>query len=306
MLRYCGILCWVFILFAPLAAFGAEKRCPPWASADGPILKTPNQNKYWASKNTNRTLIKPRFDELTYYWDQGTWFRMQYGYLNPWNSTYRGKHTRTLEEYIRIIRRTKGYDVQTGEYNPNIGEGRRGSPWFAFWMPSMRYVERNTRWTAYLRPCETGRKPPSKEEYVVRFKIDWPFLAKSESSHFAQSFKNAEKNMQRTGRDFFQDLANSEHSLNGFITGNKHYYIYSDTDELSVRFRCTPYLGINAPSNPLCDGQVWSKKLDLLLYLWFPSDQGQNGTTELWRQPVEATIQLIRSWKLKGIPKNDK
>jgi hypothetical protein len=96
----------------------------------------------------------------------------------------------------------------------------------------------------------------------------------------------------------FQDASWAEHSLDGPISGTTRVYsIFKEDEDLVVMFLCSAYRGDLAPVNPTCDGHVWDRTLNLVLYMRFPSDQGQAGTEERWRQPVEAAIELIQSWE---------
>lgn len=296
-MRCFGVLLLSIFLGSVLPTLAAEKECPSWTDPTNPKLQ--NTYKYRSFSKEPPVGMGPRLDAKSYHWQRGVWFQMPYGYKNPWSPFDPHTSANNLDSYKRSLHnsRARGFDRSTGKYNPDLVEGSIFSPWFSFWMPSLRYVERDLGEPIGGRPCEAGRSPPTEANYVVRFKIDWPFLEGSRASKPARRFRNSEKRILETGRATSQDSRWQEHSLNGAITGYKSYIIYSNVDDLSVKLRCSPYRGEKKPINPLCNGWVWNKKLNLLLYILFPSDRGQDGTKELWRTPVEAAIKLTKNWK---------
>ena len=95
-----------------------------------------------------------------YYFNaHGTWLKIPYGYLNPW------PHTR-LEEIT-----PKSVDAD------KIRPAQRIA--FVFWMPTLRWPERDPLSVPSFTPCEYGRRIPEDGEYVVEAAIEWPWLSDS-------------------------------------------------------------------------------------------------------------------------------
>jgi hypothetical protein len=64
------------------SAFAAEPACPDRASPDKPILQQSYQFRGYADQLPK--ILGPRLDTPSYYWTQGVWFKMPFGYQNPW------------------------------------------------------------------------------------------------------------------------------------------------------------------------------------------------------------------------------
>lgn len=282
-------------------AHSDRNTCPEWMNPDNPILE--NTYRHLSVSGEPRE-IGGRFDSLYYYWNKGAWFQIHYGFMNPWGA---GKppsgESPSIDSYIDVLARnssSNGYDPTTGDYNPDLVRraSNRSSVDFAFWMPSKRYVERRMKLGVGIRPCEAGRKQPTRDEYVIKFRIEWPFREGSATSEPARRFRNAEQRLVESSRTLHRYPNRPEQSLAEPVTGEKFYFIHSFSDELAVTLRCSPYRGEQKRPNPLCDGWVWDKQQDLILYLRFPAEKGQDGRLEYWREPVNATIELVESWKI--------
>jgi len=274
----------------------ASPRCPDWATEDAPIVT--GTYKHYYTKNKSLGIGLP-FAEKAYYWTKGVWFEMPFGYHNPWPIKRVASAIFDKERYKKFLStvNAKGFDPETEKYNPElITQGGVPRP-FVFWMPSLRYLERNRLNVPNSRPCEAGRKAPTKNEYVVKFRIDWPFLADSENSDPVRSFRLAAERLATDGKLPLQDSKSFEHTLNGPITGDKSYKIYYDDKDLAVQFLCWPFIGIDASRNPICRGRVWQRSTDLVLYMSFPSDHGQVKHDKRWLEPVNAAISLAKKWR---------
>lgn len=288
------------LIFLPSGqAHSAEDRCPPETAESMPILlrePTIYDDLYDQPLGVD-------FSTPAYYWDMGTWFRMNFGFFNPWAGRPVDRIMIDRDLYTEWLASNPllGYDPATGQYDATlIPPVDTLHSQFAFWMPTLRPVERD-RWTSvHLRPCEAGRPRPTWDDYVVAFYIDWPFQPGSEAAWSARPFIVAEERLSKGQRLRLQGHRNSEHSLDGPITGTQYYYVFSDDGDLAVHLSCNAFLPADIEKNPICAGYVWQRSLDLALFIKFPSDRGQLGRDERWREPVMAAISLITSWRIEN------
>jgi len=100
------------------------------------------------------------------------------------------------------------------------------------------------------------------------------------------------------GNLFTQGLERHEHSLDGPISGLLPYSIYFDDGDQAVQFSCTPFVGPAVSQNPTCNGALWVRSQNLVLYMFFPSEVGQFQNESLWHGPVNATIALVTDWRI--------
>lgn len=291
-----------FLCVAAVGSFHAnqanavEEDCPAWALPDAPLLE--NGYQYRSRVTGEPVNPGPPFTEKAYYWTGGVWFEMPLGYRNPWpvipslftdKDEYRG----LLASFSLVT----GFDPNTGEFNPALLKRERDElSKFAFWMPSLRYVERD-RAPTLTRPCEAGRPPPTEAEYTVSFSIQWPFLPDSADSPPARRFKLAQERLDNGQPLTGQYFAEPKYNLDRRVSGEQDYFIYRDDGDLAAGFHCTERSGNEPGLQPLCAGYVWQRSKDLILSVSFPIDRGQGGTQELWREPVEAAIGLAEQWK---------
>ena len=269
--RLCAFLMTVglIIIASPAASF-EDRACSTWATVDNPRTERAYRSRLRMTHEI--TMFGPRLDELMYYWNKGVLFHLPYGYMNPWQITERTT-TRTLEEHLEAISRNSartGYDASTGRFNPDllgpgVMENDIGSPEFSFWMPSGRYIERNMRWTPTMRPCEPGREPPEDGQYVVRFRILWPGSPNVEQSPQIQYFENARRSP----------------------TSNPTIF-HSFDDDFFVRLRCP---------GSICDGWIWDRDRDYILFIVFPEFLRQENPEFFWRAPTNTAIQFLESWR---------
>ncbi len=239
------------------------------------------------------------FDTPSWYWQQGTWFRVPIGYQNPYVSEEHLPLVFDREKQKQWLAERKdytGFDPETETYDPELVTETFFGAYFVFSMPSGRPVERDRRDVIAMRPCEAGRDNASGGEFAVMFRIQWAFMDGSEDSDFARGFKFSEQLLATRGYLFTQNPGRkrhttTEHNRDGPISGLKPLSIYSNDGRRAVKFKSvSPFIGPNVPVNPQCWGDVWDKPLDLHLYIVLPGDQCQFGTEERWRAPVEKAI----------------
>lgn len=274
----------------------ARGRCPPETAESLPILlRDPSVYEVVPGERG------VDFSTPAYYWNMGTWFRMAHGYANPWIGPPNDRLRVDRDRYTEWLAATPltGFDPATGMFNEAlIPQVEKLPPEFAFWMPTLRPVERNRWKVRFYRPCEAGRPRPTWDEYVVAFDIDWPFLPGSEAAFGAGPFRHVAELLAMGQPMPSRGLKNFEHSLDGPIIGVKDYKIYSDDGDLAVNLNCDAFLPLDLEENPICAGDVWQRSSNLVLFVRFPSDRGQLGQDERWRAPVMAAISLVTSWRL--------
>lgn len=260
----------ILVIATPAFSQVRDIQCrPTWATHDMP--KTENTFRYWSSARNEPVEIGPRLDAKLYYWNRGTFFHLPYGYFNPWFLSQTGEQTNfpDLNEYVSSLAANSsstGYDPSTGLFNPSMLENEDvHSPMISFWMPSLRYVEQNMR-TAYdFRPCEAGRELSDENQYVVQFKIEWAGTQSVEQSPQIERFENAQR----------RPLSNP----NFFQRFEEAYY---------VNLRCTP--------DRDCNGWVWDRAKNFILYIQFPETLRQGSPETFWQEPTSAAVQLLESW----------
>lgn len=299
-MKYFLISC--VLLHGCLLAFAtsvfAEPACPDWANPDASIME--RSFTYISNRTGQPRGVGPRFDTLAYTWTMGTWFKLPYGYINPWPDPKTGDVLLDKQAYIKLLSKyssTTGFDPGTQNYNASLVTKKSLRGDFAFWYPSLRYVERNTMFLASYRPCEAGRNKPSLDEFVVRFWLEWPFLPDSGVSAAARIFRRQKERL-KLGKPLpFSNMERTEHAYYEPVSGYKPYAIYHDDRDLAVVLSCHAIDGEEAPVNPLCRGDVWHKPSDLIFFIIFPSEAGQLGNEVKWMGPVNAVISLARQWR---------
>ncbi len=231
--------------------------------------RTENIFQAWSTARNQPDGVGPRLDAIAHYWNRGVWFQVPYGYFNKWSISER-ERVLTLDETIAAISKNSyntGYDASTGRFNPDLLTRRDVlTPTISFWMPSLRYVERNMITGFGFRPCEMGREPPTEEEYVVRFRIEWPGTPNIEQSRQLERFENARRRP-----------SSSPFSVQRF------------DDDFFVGLVCSPRRG--------CTGEIWDKERDLIIYIRFPEFLRQANPDDFWKAPANGAFQLIESWR---------
>ena len=252
------------------------EQCPEWATPDRPKIE--RTFLYWSGGPVNEG---PRLDDTSYYYYRGALFEMPYGYQNPWSYT-EFSEALNYEEYVSLVIRHPhlfGFDESKFEFNRDLLEedlqsDSFGSRTFSFWMPSLRYVESNMKLGAPFRPCEAGRTRSSENDYVVQFRIWWPGALENGLTHVDELISNSRRSS---------------------------VVQYSDNDVLGQEVAVIP----SCPNESMCSVRVWVKDKNLGLFLIFPERARKPGPDGLWREPLEAAVTLIESWKLERAPLSD-
>ena len=266
----CLLISGMLILGGPAYSQDQDIKCrPTWATPDLPI--TENVYRYWSKARKKFVGIGPRFDALVHSWNRGEWFLIPNGYFNQWSFPERGR-VPTLEEKISSLSRNSsytGYDASTGRFNPDLLDREdAGGANIRFWMPSLRYVEQNMRTGYDFQPCEPGREPPLENEYVVMFRIIWPGNQNVEQSPRVSRFKRAQQRGQSSNPDIFDRFE----------------------DDYYVTLRCSSGGG--------CDGWIWDRTKNYILYISFLEALRRGDPERFWQEPTDAAIQLLESWKI--------
>lgn len=197
---------------------------------------------------------------------RGVWMKMPYGYFDPWPN-------RKLKEAVPGTPEAAELPVGTGID-------------FAFWMPTLRWPERNTMSVPSFRPCEDGRRRPQDGEYVVRAALLWPWLPdrvvgghKTPNEQFSNALKYL--GLKPVARE--HDLTRLENP-NG--KGLIYFHAALPTDP-EFLIACTR-LG----SNPLCVGDAWWPAENLGIYVNFSIKD-----LPRWRANIEAARMLVMRWR---------
>ncbi len=241
----------------------AEGECPPFISPDKPIV-----TQDWRGVPLAREY---------YLTARGVWFKLPFGYMNPWPDS--------LSEPI-LRQRSPDMPDQSGLEKTAVA--------FAFWMPSLRWPERNRFNVWSYWPCENGRPPPGEGEYIVVATIEWPWLPNPEAAGYVlpdQQFEN------RTGYGSARGDYNvtSEHDLLRLEAhdGKLLFYHSEPGDVPRLFLTCTP--PASPPGNPLCDGRAWWTEERLGLYLRF-----RRGDIADWRRIADAARTLALRWRARA------
>jgi hypothetical protein len=80
----------------------------------------------------------------SWYWKQGVWFKMPFGYQNPWPKQDYALALTDKQRYkaTRSTMNFKGFDPKTEPYKRDLVTGSGIDGQFALAMPALRYVER--------------------------------------------------------------------------------------------------------------------------------------------------------------------
>ncbi|MGN8151396.1 hypothetical protein ACTJK5_03885 [Agrobacterium sp. 22094] len=248
-----GLLCLAAKLTFFSLAYADNVTCPPSIKPSNPI----NQRDY-----RGRELSKEYFFNAS-----GTWLKVPLGHLSPWYGA-------PLEDITPAT--------------PGASEKRMGTGIsYAFWMPTLRWPERDTLSIASSRFCENGRKMPEDGEFIVIASIENPWLPLSTSPLRdrlpAERLENTKKNL---GAEF----SGTKYDLNYYDGSEEapfdHFFSGS---EPSVILQCAKAERV---PNPICFGHVWWSMENLGLTVQF-------SLLDLprWRENIDAAYELAHRWR---------
>lgn len=248
-----GLLCLAATLTFFSLAYADNVTCPPSIKPSNPI----NKRDY-----RGRELSKEYFFNAS-----GTWLKVPLGHLSPWYGA-------PLEDITPAT--------------PGASEKRMGTGIsYAFWMPTLRWPERDTLSIASSRFCENGRKMPEDGEFIVIASIENPWLPLSTSPLRdrlpAERLENTKKNL---GAEF----SGTKYDLNYYDGSEEapfdHFFSGS---EPSVILQCAKAERV---PNPICFGHVWWSMENLGLTVQF-------SLLDLprWRENIDAAYELAHRWR---------
>lgn len=280
----------------------AESVCPYWTDKSLPKFEHAGTYKEYNDISPNG----PRLDANSFTWTRGEWFEFPLGFgglflLKYDNSGIRPKdfpNSRVDKQvYIKLLklRFDKDFDSQ-GDYTDNKW---KMEPWFAFWMPELRYLERNFQSKYEFRLCEAGRPKPSIENFLVRFKIEWPFIDGLLDSQVGNKWRIYLERAKTNHYSSKKNVPAYDVPQGGPIDGKKSYEFYEEHENLVVFMHCTAYVGYKEPLLPTCSGDVWDRSSNLVISILFPADQGYAGNEKKWIKPVKAAVKLAKKWHVK-------
>lgn len=293
------LVCLVLIPLALLASYtnshASEDACPDWISEDAPILK--QSGIYSFSRNPEKSKGSFKFSkiyadlsELAYRKVYNVWLEVPLGYIQPW--AHASKEGALLDK-------SRVYDETPTE---PVDRTRPNFTGIGFWMPDLRFVERNLKFLAWRKPCEFGRPPPTESNYVVDVAVYFPpggnDFGKSSIPIRLQALRNEiEDRYSDPSRytDTIDFIVNSE----GQASGEKTIRVLYSNEELAAGFRCSAFTGEKAHTIPLCTGWVWEAKSNTTLWLRIPSNLAATGNPDFWKEPSLAAVSLVKSWVIK-------
>jgi hypothetical protein len=244
---------------APASKAQPYRDCPPGTS---PNAKTVTET--WHGAPLDRKIhLNPK----------DVWFKLPLGYINPWPN----------REAERLLRQRTPQNPQV----PGLAQATGVS--FAFWMPSLRWPERDRLSVPSYRPCEDGRTI-SASEFIVEAEIEWPWLPEPE----AQGFVTPEMRYGNQVRHLGLLAAGQEFGLARLVrSGRAGPIFYSNTQNAKpqLSLRCSSDVD-SPPPNPSCDGNVWWPDENLGLRVNFSKQDLPH-----WRQIVSAARELAYRWR---------
>jgi hypothetical protein len=207
---------------------------------------------------------------------KGIWFKLPFGYLNPWPD-------RDAERLLR----------QRTPQNPRVpGLGDATGVTFAFWMPSLRGPERDRFSVPSFRPCESGREI-SHSEFVVEAEVEWPWLPSPEKHGFITPEMRYENGVRYLGLRKEKE----EYGLIRLVGSKELGSIFYNTKpeaKMQLNLRCSP--DIDEPPNPSCDGNVWWPEEKLGLWVYFSKQD-----LPKWQEIITATRALAYRWRKNAV-----
>lgn len=272
--------------------------CPPWIKEDGKVLK--HSGQYTISKDSETNIERQRFYKVgpdlrrkVYLKAYDVWLSMPLGYIQPWPIIT--SDDAPIFDWDKMQNISEDQELRP-DTNPKI-------PGFAFWMPDLRYVERNKHGQAWRRLCESGRPRPNAHQYVVDFFVMFPpggsNFEKSGAALYLQSTMSPRHTVappgQKNGRSI-EVIINGR----GQSDGTKRTYIYSNNTNLVAMFDCDPYMKYSKLHPALCHGFVWESGTNVSLRITIPSEEWLKYNINAWTKPAAAAVTLVKSWVIKG------
>jgi hypothetical protein len=124
---------------------------------------------------------------------------------------------------------------------------------FAFWMPSLRWPERDRFSVPSFRPCESGREI-LHSEFVVEAEVEWPWLPNPEKHGFITPQMRYKNGVRYLGLREDKE----EYGLTRLVRSKGFGPIFYNTRadaKMQLNLRCSS--NVSPPPNPSCDGNVW-------------------------------------------------
>lgn len=263
-----GVMVRLFLILALLIpqVGKAEPRCPDTFSPS----------------NTKRTVTSdlypiPLDKKITVLYE-GDYYQIPAGYFTGWSVLKTNK--RHPSDHI-----PKGINPDEVQQYSSLN--------FNFWMPSLRYPERQLIETSSLRPCEDGRSYVSEDskEYLVAV-----FTQGSDELKPSQKFQNS---IDGISGGMEGQLFTKKHGLLEYYSKNlppkdtkasKRYTNIKGTLP-EVMIRCTPL--VVTELTPICTGFYYYPKKNIHLMINFETQDLPH-----WRKNVDAAFQLLERWKV--------
>lgn len=242
---------------------------------------------FLASGGASNALANGAPVDKAFHWQQGQWFEYPLAYRNPMPNAADVPLIQSRAVLERNLARAvahTGY-VENGRYDPDAITEPEATMWFAFHMDGLRPVERDLRFDPDLESDDpvivaelvwVGATPPPSDATrafdVLLARIGPPTAP---GTGYLSSFHDSQLSDDRATSD---------------------YRIYEAIGERSAVFRCNirdEERG-GVVLQPICDGHVWDRATDTILYLKFPAEVASTGAG--WSEAADAALQLVRSW----------
>jgi len=261
------------------------------------VIKGHESAKPYTPKGSNISYDIPD-DYVTYRWFRGVGYKMPIGFRNAWMGPIYGfPPQEKSEEALKSNSKSTGYDPATGKYNPKLKTN--SDPildYYNYCLPSMRFSTRHyyngasgsSRPSRQYGPCGDPEIPASLEDYPVTFRLHWAFIEGSAPDRYAKIIQRQKKLFEGNDK---KNLSNWEYNKSGPITGTKPYGVYSDDGDLAVSFWCHKL-------SSECQGYVLERSSHMAFDIRLPFERIQKDDEELWRDPVQTTIDLIKDWRV--------
>ncbi len=240
----------------------AEKECPPGISPDKPVAT-----------------VSERFgvplDQEFYYNLRGVWMKVPYGYVP----------TAPMEPLPPA-----GFAEK-----PDSDEGvpQLEALGFSFWMPNLRWPERDMTTIPWFRPCEDGRTIPEDGAFIVNGRITWPWLGEDGApiSPLVR-YRNGTRYLRLVPVRIEHGLVVRENPKHQADIAFSYYFgVTPSGAEVELRCRRNPSL----VPNPSCSGDVWWSEEALGMFIFFSQHD-----VEHWIDILDAAHDLATQWRDAG------